>query len=286
MFAFLLAAVSLLYFEPQNGQILLGIVCLIFSIACYAAVFALFDKAPERRNYNVFAAWAASLLVAGSFLCLPPFRLALTLSLAAIAATVSTNRLTLKFHGLVFLGSAVVASRLFDYAFNSLAGSLPARPGASLCLVSACALVCYAAGKRNPQENWQQQLLHLIPAALAAFALAALLVECLSGLFALRTAPEAHHVAFIRTLILCLLSLALAFAGSRLRRSELTRMAYAALGVVTVKLLFEDLRLGHMEFIAASIFLFAITLIAVPRLVRMGQKSSEISHPTPKTAAT
>ena len=32
----------------------------------------------------------------------------------------------------------------------------------------------------------------------------------------------------------------------------------------------EDL-FGHLEFIAASIFLFAITLIAVPRIVRMSQ---------------
>jgi hypothetical protein len=37
--------------------------------------------------------------------------------------------------------------------------------------------------------------------------------------------------------------------------------------------LLEDLRLGHLEFIAASIFLFAITLIAVPRLARIGQKA-------------
>jgi hypothetical protein len=42
---------------------------------------------------------------------------------------------------------------------------------------------------------------------------------------------------------------------------------------VADKLLLEDLRLGHLEFIAASIFLFAVTLIAVPRMARMGQRS-------------
>jgi hypothetical protein len=42
--------------------------------------------------------------------------------------------------------------------------------------------------------------------------------------------------------------------------------------LIAVKLVFEDLRLGHMELIAASIFLFAITLIAVPRIARMRQK--------------
>ncbi len=277
MIAFGLGASSVLYFEPRGGAIVLGVVCLLFSVACYAAVFALFDKAAEDRNYHVFATWAASLLLIGSLLCLPPFWLALCLGLAAIAATASPDRLTLKFHGLVFLLAAAIASGLLKFAFDALAGSRPANLGASVFLALACVLVCYATGKRGPQENWKRQLLHMLPAALSAFALAALLVEGVLSLIALRTLPGAHHVAFIRTLILCAVSLGLAFAGSRWRRSELTRLAYAALGVVAVKLLFEDLRLGHLEFIAASIFLFAITLIAVPRLARIRQKPQDIA---------
>ncbi len=253
MIAFGLAAASVLYFEPRGGAIMLGAVCLLFSIACYAAVFALFDKSAEGRNYHVFATWAASLFLIGSLLCLPPFWLALVLSLAAIAATLSPDHMTLKFHGLAFLLAAAITSGLLEYAIGALAGSQPTKLSVSVCLVSACALACYAAGRYGPQENWKRQLLHLVPAALAAFALTALLVDGALHLLALNTAPEAHHVAFIRTLILCAVSLALAFAGSRWRRSELTRIAYAALGVVAVKLLFEDLRLGHLVFIAASI---------------------------------
>jgi hypothetical protein len=61
----------------------------------------------------------------------------------------------------------------------------------------------------------------------------------------------------------------LAFAGSRWHRPEMRRIAYAALGFLAIKLLFEDLRHGHLEFIAASIFLFALALIGVPRLARV-----------------
>jgi hypothetical protein len=50
-------------------------------------------------------------------------------------------------------------------------------------------------------------------------------------------------------------------------------MGYAMLALVAVKMVFEDLRLGHLEFIAASIFLFAVTLIAVHPIARMGQKT-------------
>ena len=53
----------------------------------------------------------------------------------------------------------------------------------------------------------------------------------------------------------------------------MTRIAYAAVAFMAVKLIFEDLREGRMDFIALSIFLFAVTLIAVPRLGRMGHKT-------------
>jgi hypothetical protein len=272
MIAFLLAASSVLYFAPGKGAIVLGAVCLLFSAACYAAAFLLLSKAAEGRNFHVFAAWAAGLFLAGSLLCLPLFWLSVCLGMAAIAATIFTTHLTLRFHGLVFLLTAAAASGLLEYSFHALAGNLPESLDASVCIVSLCAFLCYAAGKRSPQENWKSQLLHLATAALAVFALAALLIEGLLWLSALRIAPNAPYLAFIRTLILCALALALAFAGSRWRRVELTRIAYATLGLVAAKLLLEDLRLGHLEFIAAAIFLFAITLIAVPQMARMGRK--------------
>jgi hypothetical protein len=159
------------------------------------------------------------------------------------------------------------------YAFHALAGASPVSLTVSVCLVAACAMICSAAGKRGSPESWMQQLINLATAALAVFALAALLVEGMLRLVALRWPPEAPHIALIRTLVLCALALALAKTGSRWRRVELTRIAYATLGLVAAKLLLEDLPLGHLEVIAASIFLFAITLIAVPRLARIEQKS-------------
>jgi hypothetical protein len=272
LIAFLLAASSVLYYAPDGGAVVLGAACLLFSALCYAAAILLLSKAAEGRNFLVFASWAAGLFLAGSLLCLPQVWLSTILGLAAIAATIFANRLTFRFHGLAFLLAAAIVSGLLDYAFHALAGNLPAKLDASICLVSLCVFVCYAAGKRLPQESWKPQLLHLATAALGVFALAALLVEGLLWLTERGIAPSAPYVAFIRTLILCALALALAYSGSRWRRVELTRMAYAALALVAAKLLLEDLRLGHLEFIAAAIFLFAITLIAVPRLAHKKKK--------------
>ncbi len=274
--AFLLAASSVLYFAPHFGSLGLGVVCLLLSVACCALVFAVFRGFSAGRNPQVYAAWGTGLLLTGSLLCLPPLGGSLCLGIAAIAATllgVRSGRLSLQVHGLLLLGSVAVASGLLGYAFDALAGTLPDRVAAAVVVAAACAVVCYAVQKPGPKETGKELLLQLIPAVLSVTAVAALLVRWLLALVALRIAPELHHVAFIRTFILCAVALAVAFAGSRWHRLELTRIAYATLALVAIKLLFEDLRHGRLEFIAAAFFLFALTLIAVPRLARTGRKA-------------
>jgi hypothetical protein len=278
MITFLLAASSLLSFEPRGGASALGVFCLLLSAAGYAAVFAVFDRIPERRNYRVFAAWSAALFLSGCVLCLPPLWMAASLDAAAVAAAFLGARLSrpaLEFHGLVYLLAASIASGLLQYAFRALAGTLPGAPGMSVCLTSACAVFCYAAGKTGQPKRWAAQILPVVFATLAVGAGAAMVVRGLMGLLALSMNPAPHHLAFIRTLTLCAAALALAFSGAHWRRMELTWIGYATLGLVAVKLVFEDLRRGHLEFIAASIFLFAVTLIAVPRIARMGQKAQD-----------
>jgi hypothetical protein len=275
MIAFLLAASSLLCFGPKGSATILGVICLVLSAASYATVYGVFDLVPARRNYRVFLIWSAALLLSGYLLCLPTSWAAVSLAATAVAAVflgVRLNRPSLQFHALVYLLAAAAVSGLLNYAFLALAGMLPAAPSMSICVVSACAILCYAAGKFCQGEAWSQQLLHIVFAVVAIAAAAALLVQGLMALIALGVNPGAHHLAFIRTLTICTAALGLAFAGAHWRRMELTRIGYATLALVAAKLVFEDLRHGHLEFIAASIFLFAITLIAVPRISRIGHR--------------
>jgi hypothetical protein len=275
MIAFLLAALSLFYFRPQGAAMILGIFCLVLCGASYAAVLTFLDDAHDRRNYQVLSTWSAALLLAGCVLCLPPLWSSASLAAAAVAATslgVRRNRLTLQLHGMVFLLAAAAVSGLFNYAFLALVGTLPATPTIGICLVAVCAFLCYTAGKFCEGEAWRLQLFHAVFAAVAIVAASALLVQGLMGLLALSVTPGAHHLAFIRTLTICIAALSLAFCGAHWRRMELTRLGYATLVLVAAKLVFEDLRHRHLEFIAASIFLFAVTLIAVPRIARMGQR--------------
>ena len=273
--AFLLAAVSLADFAQPAGPTILGVACLILSAACYAAVFTVFARASKQRNTTVFAAWAAALLLAGSFLCLPPWLLSLLLGAAALAAVWLSRQerwTVFEFYGMGFLLAASAASGLLSFLLSALVGT-PAAPAATVWLIAACAVTCYALAQPREAERWMRQALHLGFAALAAGALAALFIVGLVALVALGVNPGAHHLALIRTAVLCVAALALVSGGARWRRRELTRLGYAALALVAVKLVSEDLRHGHLAYIAASIFLVAFTLIAAPRVARARQKA-------------
>jgi hypothetical protein len=274
--AFLLAAVSLADFGQPAGLAILGVVCLVLSAACYTAIFTVFARASDRRNSAVFAAWAAALLLAGSFLCLPPLLSILLLGAAALA-TVGLGRqarwAVFELYGMAFLLSASAASGLLNFLVNALVGTPSGAPAVGVWLIAICAALCYALAQSREAERWIPQALHLGFAALAAGAVAALFVDGLVALTALRVMPGAHHLALSRTVTLCAAALVLVSGGASWRRRELTRLGYAAIALVAVKLVTEDLRHGHLAYIAASIFLVAFTLIAAPRVARARQKA-------------
>ncbi len=274
--AFLLAAFSILRFGGSAGSTALGVLCLLFSAACYALAYAYFDRYHEERNYHVYATFSGALFLAGSSLCLPTWLLALCLSVAAILGTllgVRASRLTLEFHGLLYLAAAAYESGLLDYAGRALVGTFPAVPGWIVWIVAASTIPCYAVGGRFRTERWNQRLLQVLSAILAVAAVITFLVSVLVWLAAIGMTPGASQVAVIRTLITCAVALALAFSGTRWQRKELVWIAYGTLALVTAKLLFEDLQHGHPGSTAMSIFLYAVSLILVPRMARVGRRT-------------
>jgi len=277
---FVLAADSILYFVPSNGATILGSVCLLLAAASYATTYRYSDLFPERftgeRNYHVYATWSLALSLAGTTLCLAPLLLALSLSTAAIGATlygVRRSRLTLEFHGLVYLAAASYTSGLLGYAGRALAGTFPAAPGWVVWIVAASAIGCYLIGGRYRAEQWNLHVLQLISGILAASAVITFMLSALVWLAAIGMTPGASQVAVIRTLITCAVALALAFSGSRSGRAELTWIAYGVLAMVTAKLLFEDLQHGHPASTAVSLLFYAVALILVPRMARIGRRA-------------
>lgn len=270
MLSFVLLALGFLWLLPM-GVAALSVVCLALGLACYTATLGPFRRAAHPLNFNVCAVWSAALLLTGVFLAFHATSAALVIGAASLAGILLGDRLhnlTAELHGVLYLAVAAALSGQLLYVRQALVGRMPSLPEWPILLVSILAIADYALGDERPGEPWRHQAVHLVAALLAAAATAALLAHGLVGLAGLFVEPADFHIAFLRTLTLCAVALGLAFAAAQWHRLELKRVAYTALAFVAAKLLFEDLRHGRMEFIAGSIFLVALTLIAVPRMAQ------------------
>jgi len=272
--AFALTVAAMLIFAPAHGATIVGIVCLVLSAGGYVCTLRYLGDREDRRSFRVFGIWSAGLLVAGLSWALPLQGAATMLAAAGVAATYLARCIEpamLKLHGATFLLCAAVIAGLPRYLYGSVAGTPPSYPGFGIVIVSICAAAGLVLAQHVLGGIWQR-VVHFSVALIALCAFTALLVHgVLAGAGSLMVLG-AHHVAFLRTLAICLVALAVAFGGSRWGRPELSVLAWAALAGLGVKLLIEDLRHGHMAFVAASIALFAITLMSVPRLVRLGSQ--------------
>lgn len=268
--SFLLMWVTVNFFAHQAGLMALGVASTAMALGCYTALVVRFLQDKESRNFAIFALWSTGLLLAGLLTTLPLNIATVYLGVCAVVAIalgVRLKRLTFELQGAVYLTVAVIASRSLQFGAGMLMGELAPKASLKIWLISACAVLAYFAGRERQDEAWKSQILHLISAGWAAFCVAALLARGLLGITALFVVPLDFHVALVHTTAICAMAIVLAFIGAR-GRLEMKRIAYAALALAAIKLLAEDLRHGHMEFVAASFFVFAVTLIAVPQLAR------------------
>jgi hypothetical protein len=280
--AFLLAASAFLSFGSPASIVALGSLCIALAAAGYAAALVLFGAQPDPRNQSVFAAWSALLLLAGSLLALPAGFAALLLGLSALAALLVSRRLrkpALELHGLLWLLAAATVSGLLQYIAQTLAATLPGAPGWAMAAPALCAIACLIVLPAEEHLEWRRAAVRFSYALLATATITAAAARLMIYLLTFALPPAAHHLAFLRMAALCAVSAAFAFYGARTCRAELTRIGYTLLALAALKLLLEDVRHGNLAFIAAAIFLFALTLIAVPRIARLHSRTWHLHHP-------
>lgn len=266
--AFLLAGCGLLYFGSPATAVVLGGCCLAMSFVGYALALKRFDH--DQRNQLVFATWSGALLLAGSWLAVPAKVMPLWLGGWAVAANWTGARmLRLHLHSLVFLLVAAAGSGLLNWMAGELAGVGPQNATTTVYVLIVIAIACYAGAGRCTGTSLRQQAILIAFAAIASSAVLALLVQGLSAVLAMMVVPEGDHLAFVRTLAVCMVAMALAFVGAHWHRAELIKVGYTALVLLALKIALEDLRQGRPAFVAASIFLFAVALIAVPRVAKV-----------------
>ena len=272
--AFVLASFGVMRASHGSAAPALGVLCLLLAAVCYWGALSRFADMSYARNRRVCATWAAALLLAGSFLLFSANLRVPFLCLGAVAAVyvyTHTRKLSTAIHASLFLAAATVVSALPMYAGNALAGTLPKAPAWGVWIVLFSAVLCYAIGAREPENQSSRRLLWVVPAILVAFTAAALAVVAVVWLAAGLLEVAAPHVSVVRTIVNCLLALALAFLGSRWKRLELGWIAYAAVAFGTLKLLFEDLRFGNAASLVVSLLFYGLILIVLPPLMRRGQ---------------
>ena len=268
---FALATFGILRATQGSAASALGIFFLILSAAFYWGALAYFADESSSRNRRVSAAWAAGLLLAGSFLVFSVNVQVPFLCLAASAGTFlysRTRKFSLGLHASLYLAAAAAVSSLPAFVGRALAGSVPSAPGWSVWIVAVAALVCYLVGSGVPEDRSTRRLLWVVPAVLVGFASAAIVVVAISGIAAGRMELPPSRLSVIRTIVNCVLALALGFAGSRGKHVELRWVAYAAVAFGTLKLLLEDLRFGNAASLVVSLLCYGSVLILLPRLTR------------------
>ena len=250
----------------------LGGMLLLFAAICYWGTLRRFADDIHSRNRRVSATWAAVLVLAGGLLLLPANFQVPFLSLVAIAASflyIQTNKISLGIHASFYLTAAVCISPLPGYAANALAESVPHMPDWPIWVVVAGAAICYALGSRV-REDRNRRLLWVLPAGIIGFTVSALGVVTIAGLLPIRGELGASSLSMLRTGVICAVALGFGILSSRDERVELGWLAYATVGLGTLKLFLEDLRFGNAASLVVSLFFYGLILILLPRLTKRG----------------
>ncbi len=276
--AFLLAAFGTMRATHDAAAPALGIFCLVLAAVCYWGDLSRFTGELYARDRRVSSTYAAALILAGSFLLFPTNLQAPFLSAAAVAAAffyARTRKLGLGIHGSLYLAAAATVSSLPSWVASAMAGKIPSAPAWDFLIIATCAAASYILGSRPAQEQKQakinedpkkRRLLWVLPAAVVAFAAAALVVVAILWLTAGRLDLSLSRLSVVRTVVNCALALGLAYLGSRWQRIELAWVAYSAVAFGTLKLLFEDLRFGNAASLVVSLLFYGLILILLPRL--------------------
>jgi hypothetical protein len=253
------------------GRTPVGLICLAGAAACYAVSFAMLDRDTQRnRNFYTYSTFGIVLVIAGCSLVFPEGSRAIAWAIIAVgmmAAGVIAGRTTLRVHATVCLVLATAGSESIPRAAAWLSHApVPYSAGLDLAVfaVFASASLCYAVIRIFGKAEAHLQMDALLAAAILTWTGV--------GLAAAGLAEQLSPAPPLRSALLTLTSLCLAWSSSRWEYPELSWLAYGFLCAAGVKLLLEDLHQSESFAIFSSLMLFGCTLILLPRILRLKRR--------------
>jgi len=268
---FALACWAVLHLGGSAGARIFGLLGFLTAVICYLEGFLNSRIRTNSWNFRFYTMWAGTLFLVSTYLVLPASVVTLWLCLSAIMAAALALRTTciiLGIHGLIWLVVVESTSGLLVYAGHLLAGSYP-HFAPHMLWAGVMSSVVFALILLLPEIDGRGiALLRCFSVANAAllvgaFGVAAVIMATPGG-----TSASAPRLGVIRTVVICLVTLTLALAGSRRSRRELIWVAYLTIGLGTLKLLLEDLRQGSSVSFAVSLLAFGMLLAIIPKLMR------------------
>jgi hypothetical protein len=241
--------------------------------------FARLDRPEGRgRNFYTYSSFGFLLALAGTDILFSGAAEAawLVLSVACIWAGGRFGRLTLQIHGGLYLALALASSGALSQAGTLLLGSDVTNRGLAAVLAGAgAALACYLLAIRYPgsRQGRTVEFLRLALAGALLWQSAAIAAWALTAGYHAWLGADATHAycATLRTSLLAASALALAWAGSRWRIVELSRLVYPTLALGAYRLVAEDLRQDRKGALFLSLLVYGAALIAAPRLGKSRQ---------------
>ena len=258
----------------------LGVFLLVVGLGSYLTSFFHIDRREgSRRTFAFFATTALLATLLGSSLILGGWvRVGLFLVAALVLATVGARwgRATLSMHAALYVVGAGFASGLVGRSLDALVGGMASPPSADAALgmvaVLAVGLVCACLRVAHQGRTWGR-LSRLPKAVYLLFLLVTIdgLVALYLGQRLARSSAAEIDVgilAAIRTGVLALSAVAIAYVARRPRLREGAHLVPVVLGLGALELVFGDLPLGRPATQFSSLALFGLALIFAPRMAR------------------
>jgi hypothetical protein len=250
-------------------------VALVCGLACYVVSFAMLERAGRGRNFYTYSTFGILLIIAGSRILLSGAPAAVAWSMAALACVWAGGHfgsLTLQVHGGLYLLLAVGLSGVLQTSGRLLVGraTWSVEEGVALAAGAAVAVVAYWVAVRDRAAAGHFPVLRLGMAGLAAWLMAGLAAGVLTFAYHAALGPEATHAycATIRTGILGVAALGLAWAGARWKLEEWPRLVYPTMALGAYRLLTDDLRQERKAALFLSLLIYGTALMVLPRLRR------------------
>ena len=262
------------------GQVslwIVGMLSLLLGVLGYALALTQETRSARKHNFFFYTTLGLLLILAGSALLMPPIWAAMVWCAIALALAWVSGRagwVTLSLQCTFMLFAAGVGSGLLATGLHALAGDaaawppvVPAHMGIALTTV-ACLFIPVA----QKSERWgiAAGLPQLVVLVLSVWEVGGLFVAYMAPLVAAAGGSEPNEaiLAALRTTVLSVAAVTLAWSSRHRRWPEARWLVYPLLIVVAIKLFVEDFPNGQPATLFVALAFVGSALLLVARLLR------------------